>query len=348
MAETKNTVFERLMNEISDDYDKSEGSYIYDAEMPCAIEFYNVYQLIELLKRQMSINTASGQYLLNLLAQYGFEPKPAVAASGYVTFSGSVGTNISIGTMVAAINITYTTTDSGTISSDGTVTLPIICTSAGLQGNVITGAINRLPIGVSGVTGVTNADAITGGSDAETENEIKQRFFEKMKHPATSGNKYFYENLAREVAGVGDAQCIPLWNGPGTAKVVITDTTHQNASQTLINSVQSYIDANKLIGADITVAAAEKITISVACTLSLSDSVDAGDIKTNIETAINEYLQDISFPETDVYIVYAKILSLIMSQDGVNDCNNLTVNSSTANIKIPVANVAVLGAIDID
>ena len=41
----------------------------------------------------------------------------------------------------------------------------------------------------------------------------------KVSLPATSGSKYHYIQWAKEINGVGNAKCLPLWNGNGTVKL---------------------------------------------------------------------------------------------------------------------------------
>lgn len=349
MTESKASILERLLNEIPDEWDKSEGSYIYDAEAPIALELLNFYDLLENRKSQMSINTASGTYLENRLKEFGFYRKQATAASGYVTISGNEGVNIPINTLVASNNAVYEITDTAAIGSEGTVILPVMCTVTGVGGNAAIGEINRFPITVPGLTSVINTAPVTGGSSVETDSKLKDRFFEYMKKPSVPGNKAYYEKLALEVDGVGGALCIPLWNGAGTAKVVITDTSMQSANKTLTDNVQAHINDNRFIGAEITVAAAETVTVNISCKLSLTKSASSTDVYSNICASLKNYFKDISFPETSgTYITYAKVLTLIMSADGVNDCSGLKINNQTANIAIPAANVVVLGVASIE
>ena len=68
----------------------------------------------------------------------------------------------------------------------------------------------------------------------------------------------------KSVPGVGEAKCIPLWNGPGTVKVVIVDADSQVAPIELIQKVQKFIDDVKPIGATLTVSTAEEITINIS------------------------------------------------------------------------------------
>lgn len=41
----------------------------------------------------------------------------------------------------------------------------------------------------------------------KSDDELRDRYFEKVSLPATSGSKYHYEQWAKEISGVGDAKC---------------------------------------------------------------------------------------------------------------------------------------------
>ena len=136
-------------------------------------------------------------------------------------------------------NVIFNITENAIIPNDGSVTVRIVCDSAGVKGNVEKGKINRFPVTIQGLISVTNEISTTGGSDKESDVELRKRFTEYVSHPITSGNKWQYISWAKSVDGVGDAKCLPLWNGAGTVKVIIVDSEKQLAGSELINKVQS-------------------------------------------------------------------------------------------------------------
>ena len=321
MAETIISITERLLAEVPEQYDTTEGTYTYDIEKSVAVEFDNAYDQLETVRKQSHVSTASGTYLEKCVACYGLQRK--------------------IASKVAAGNVMFTINDTVTVGEDGTVSAPVICDTAGTQGNVLAGYINRFPVTINGLTKVTNTHATTGGSDEETDAELRERYKEYVSRPITSGNKYQYITWAKSVPGVGEAKCIPLWNGPGTVKVVIVDADSQVAPIELIQKVQKFIDDVKPIGATLTVSTAEEITINISCKVDMS-----ADVKNEIEKSIAEYLSDVSF--TNGYVSYAKIGQAILDVNGVNDYADLTVNGGNKNIPIADTQLAVLGVVDYD
>lgn len=341
MSETSEKILERLGNELPDRYPMKPGSYTYDIEKAHATEFENAYDKMDRLERQSHASTATGKYLEKCVSDFGLKRKSAAASSGYVTITGDIGATVKSGDKVAAGNVIFNITDTAAIGTDGTCTVPVVCDVAGSQGNVKSGYINRFPITLPGLKSVTNSHAITGGSDEETDSELRARYYEFISHPITSGNKWQYIMWAKSVDGVGDAKCQPLWNGNGTVKVIIVDSEKQLAPTELIDRVTNYIEEQQPIGAELTVVTASEKSVDISCKLDCEpSSVDI--IKANIE----KYLRDISFSKG--YVSYAKIGQTIMDTAGVADYTDLRINGGIVNIPVAETEIAVLGVVSFD
>ena len=63
MAETIDTILERMLLQIPSRYDTSSGTYTYDIEKSTATEFENVYDIISSLDSYFYASTATGKYL---------------------------------------------------------------------------------------------------------------------------------------------------------------------------------------------------------------------------------------------------------------------------------------------
>ena len=64
MAETKEVIQERMLSNISDEYDKSEGSFFYDVIKPVAIELEALYAKAESILDKGFVDTATGKILI--------------------------------------------------------------------------------------------------------------------------------------------------------------------------------------------------------------------------------------------------------------------------------------------
>lgn len=245
--QTEETIRQRMLDSLPSDLDKSEGSYIWDALSPAAIELaLAVIWAQEVLRRGFA-STTFGAYLDLRCEEHGITRRPAVKATGQVAFTGTPGTVIPAGTQVSTASsettpaIFFATTAEATIGDSGTATVNIEAVEAGSSGNVAAGTITMLAQPVPGVTSVTNAAATTGGLDEEDDASLLARYLQRVQSPSAGGNKADYISWAMEVPGVGGVSVIPVRDGPGTVSIAIIDTNKTPASQALVDSVQNYI-----------------------------------------------------------------------------------------------------------
>lgn len=342
MAESRTTILTRLLAEISAIFDKSVGSFFYDAEMPVAIEAERVYSQLDENLNQAFVRTATGTRLDLKGEDYNVSKNAATKASGHVTITGVAGASIVIGQKVASDLNEYEVTENKTIATgQTTMSVAVQCSVAGESGNVIAGAINKFPVTISGLSSVNNPyghdttpQEFSNGYDIEEEEAFRERIFEAIREPKTSGNKYHYKFWAKEVEGVGDARVIPLWDGAGTVKVVICDTDYRAADSTLTDAVKAYIDPGSgtgegqaPIGANCTVSSGEEKNIQVRANVSLASGANINTVKARISVAIADYLKTIALTESKVSFGF--IGNVIYDDSEVVDYENLEIRKSS-------------------
>ncbi|OPH56638.1 Baseplate J family protein [Paenibacillus ferrarius] len=356
--QTEEAIRGRMLDRLSSDWDQSEGSYIWDALAPAAIELAQAaIQSQEVLRRGFA-GTTFGPYLDLRCAEHGVFRKEAVRAAGLVEFAGVPGTVVPKGTRIGTMadtylgtaSIVFETQDAGVVDGSGRVAVLASAVNGGTGGNVPSGAISLLISPIAGVTGVTNAGAITGGAEKEGDPSLLNRYYAKVRSPGTSGNKADYLNWALDVAGVGAAQVLPLWNGPGTVKVVVIGTDKRSASASVVSAVQQYIyPAPPLvgkapIGAAVTVVAAAEVLIGISASVTLSGSRTLAQVKADFMATVRSYLAEIAF-SADPYVRYVRIGSLLLDTPGVQDYAGLQLNGGGTNIVIGAGQVAVIGVV---
>lgn len=172
----------------------------------------------------------------------------SVAATGSVTFTGTNGSLIGVGTEVSTTQndpeedpVSFLTTEAGTISG-GSLTLAVEAVEPGAASNVATGAVNLLLSPVEGISSVTNAEAITGGADVETDAAYRDRLKLAWASTQGSGSVADYKRWALAYPGVGHVRVTPLWNGPGTVRVVVTDTDNNPVPNSVKTGLQAELD----------------------------------------------------------------------------------------------------------
>lgn len=358
MSDSRDVIQTRLLSNISDSYNKSEGEFMYDAEKPVAIELESTYTTIEGMPDKRFADTATGKNLDRIVKEKGLTRKITTQSSGVVTITGVVGSQINAGQLVASDSLNFQFTESTTIPSSGTIDVIVLCTVYGVIGNVPAGSIKYFPKTLTGLTGVTNSQAFSNGEDEESDESLRNRYYTKVNSSVTTANKEAFKSWALSVTNVGNAKVIPLWdinngrNGAGSVKVLIVSSLMKGADSTLVKSVQDYIDPNMngdgsgampLCGAICTVASATEKAINISVTI--QTTLDNNTAISKMNDVITGYLQSIAFNQD--YVSYAMIGNKILDIDNITDYSNLLVNSGTSNINLADDEVAVLGAITI-
>ncbi|GJM78894.1 hypothetical protein HMSSN139_13900 [Paenibacillus sp. HMSSN-139] len=251
--QTEARIMQRMLDRVPSDIDKSEGSFIWDAEAPAAFMLSEAAAWAQQLLAHGFASTTYGEYLDLRAAEHGVTRRPAVAATGEVRFTGEPGRTVPAGTVVATpadeysaeASMEYETTSAVTLDERGERTAPIRALVPGRAGVVPAGVIQVMATPVSGVTAVTNPEATRGGADIESDELLLERFFSQVRNQGTSGNKAQYLKWAGEVPGVGGAQVEPLWQGPGTVGIYLLDADKRAANEEIVAAAQAYIDPTR-------------------------------------------------------------------------------------------------------
>jgi uncharacterized phage protein gp47/JayE len=236
-----------LLSNISDEYDKTQGSFVWDILSAVAIEQGEIYiQLQEILKRAF-VQSSYGEYLDLLGQHFGIERNKATKATGYLKVQGIEGTIIPAGARFSTIGDDYTspiefeTLEEVVIGSSGDAVVSIRAIDAGKNGNVPAKAITLPSQYISGLSAVYNETPTSGGTDDEDDDAYRNRILNSIQKIRTGGNINDYISWAMEVDGVGKVQIIPNKFGNGTVGVLIIDSNYDLPSPTLIDEVQNYI-----------------------------------------------------------------------------------------------------------
>jgi uncharacterized phage protein gp47/JayE len=320
-----------MLGRVKSDVDKREGSVIYDALAPSAYHLAQAYFNLNNFLDLVSGDTAVGEYLDRVVADYGITRKNATFAVRKIETTGSV----SVGTRWGIGEATYKILEqlSANIYSAA-------CEQSGEVGNIYSGALDNID-NVYGASAVLT-DIIINGEEEETDDNLRMRFYSQIQSPSTSGNADNYKKWALEVTGVGNAKVFPLWNGNGTVKVLIIDS-NMSVDESLEQPVYDYIEKVRPIGAIITVDSPGDREVNVAADIILDGSKTLVEVSEAFNASFKEYLQGIVFK---TYIVsYAKIGSILLSTPGVSDYSTLLVNGDSSNITIGAEEMPIAGAV---
>ena len=326
-------------------YPAEEGSFLHDAFAPVATEVDLLTdEVLPAAMDAIMVDTATGSDLDRVALAYGVFRKDAVAATGEVVFQGIAGTEIAQFVPVSTSGGRIFLTDATSIiSSSGSVTVPIVAVQPGAVGNVAAGSIVMIPIALAGVESVSNLAATQGGSDEEDDDSFRQRLLMRIQLPSASGCEADYVRWARDVPGVEGARCIGLWNGPGTVKVIIAGNDMQPADTETISRCSTYLESVRPIGAEVTVVSAQALAVDIAAAVTLASGYSLSLVQDAFAETVRTYLSEQAFAAT--YLSYARIGSLLLKVEGVEDYSLLTLNGTAGNIALSDEAVPVLGTV---
>jgi len=145
----------------------------------------------------------------------------------YRRFPATVDYIIPAGTKAACPNETgeeleFVTTEQTTLVA-GQKTAPAAarCTTRGTIGNVPEGTVNKLIAPITGIEGVNNPQAFSGGTDAESDEELRQRYIDTATLPGTATLPMLEAKLA-DIDTVIEAK---VWNREeGDVEIICDDT----------------------------------------------------------------------------------------------------------------------------
>ena len=332
-------LMERVLSRVPDTIDKREGSIIYDALAPACYELSEYYMNLRKILINTYALTASGEYLDRRAAELGLTRHSAIKAKRLGLFFDSDNNpmDVPLGSRFSLELLNYVV-----LEKLETGRFVLECETPGEIGNKDFG--NLIPIETIPDLGVAElADVLSPGEEEESDESLRERYLLKAQAPATSGNLAHYVIWAREVPGVGDANAIPVWNGPGTVKVVLIDPDKRAVSEFVRQAVEDHIETQRPIGADVAVVPATEVEINISVRVELPMGVDIDEVRTVFRDAVIEYLKGLAFK--DKFVRPVRIGNILLDVAPIIDYENLAVNGQTSNIELADDEVAVLGTI---
>ena len=276
--------------------DKREGSFVNDMLSPVAYEAERFYNQLDRVLSIAFVDTSAGEYLDQHGAIDGMIRKTGTYAKGECIFSGNKNQEIPADTLCGTVNgLLFEVTQMGVIDENGSVTLPVQALEIGDKYNVLAGMVNVLPVGISGVTGVTNGKGFLGGAEVETDDAFLGRILFHRRKPATSGNVYHYMEWAMEIDGVGDVKVFPLDYGAGTVTVMPITNGKRSPDTEILGKVAANIEEKRPIGATVTVEAPKEIFTNIEASIQLADGANLEKVQKEYFALLESYLKSSVF-----------------------------------------------------
>lgn len=348
---TEEQLLKQMLDRVDSKFDKREGSIIYDAIAPTALEHINMYISLDEVLDECFIDTMSLPYLKRKGNELGVVYKEASRA--VVKLQTNV--DIRLGSQFTCNDLTFTTTQK---LSD--FVYLATCDTTGSDANLCMGDV----IMTENHPNLTEAKiieiSVEGEDDEETET-YRNRLVANVDTEEFGGNKASYKAKIGSINGVGGVKVYSgrEWNGGGTVKVVFTTSSFNTPSQTLVDQVQTAVDPEvntgegvgiAPIGHVVTCVAANSLTVDVTADFTYDDdSYHLNACISDMQSAVDEYFLKLNQNwenSTQIIVRVADIISVLMGVEGVLDVQNVKLNGSTSNLNADKDSLVVRGTIN--
>jgi uncharacterized phage protein gp47/JayE len=333
------------------------------AEAIAAVALWLQGMILQLLATTRAA-TAKGADLDSWFADYGFARLGATGATGQATFARftptaqavvPIGATVQTGdgsqqyaVVVDANNPAYNAGLGGYVIGAGvqSVTVAIAAATPGSGANAAIGGINTLAQAISGVDTVTNAAALTNGTDGETDAAARIRFVEYL----ASLSKATKAAVAFALASVETGLTFTLtedqdYNGAahlGFFYIVVDDGSGA-PSLSLLSRIYATIDLVRPIGVSFALFPPAVVTASVTLQIGVNPVYTASAVATAVQAAITNYINALPLGAA---LAWSRLIQVAYdASPGVTSVVNLQVNGSTADIAANAKQVVKAGTV---
>ncbi|HEY6352720.1 MAG TPA: putative baseplate assembly protein [Candidatus Angelobacter sp.] len=217
----------------------------------------------------------------------------------------------------------------------GNVVAQSYLAGGGTQGNVAAGAISQIQTNVPSISSVTNLQPATGGTDEESLADAELRASMALQSNNRAVTVQDYEYLATQAPGanVARALALPLFhpdfpNGPipGVVTVVVVPNSpvlNPTPNQTTLQAVCQYLDAHRLLTAELFVVGPVYRVIQVQVQIVVATGSDLATVKNAVQAALTTFFDPLKggtggtgWP-FGVTIHYSDVYRVILGVSGV-------------------------------
>lgn len=343
---TYELIMNRMLDRVSDQVDKREGSVIWDALAPAAVELQLMYIEFDIILKETFGDTASREYLIRRAKERGITPYPAT----YALLKGEFNIDVPIGSRFSLNELNYSV-----VEQIGTGVFKMECETLGVQGNKYFGDL--IPIDyIDGLQTAKLTELLIPGEDEEDTEPLRTRYFESFDTKPFGGNQKDYIQKTNSIAGVGSTKVTPIWDGGGTVKLTILNSEFDKASSELVNTVQQVIDPTKdghgigvaPIGHIVTVDTTEEIAVNITSNIIFDEGYSFTGQKQNIVDAVSAYLLELRKEwanQTNLVVRIAQIETRILAIKGIIDISGTKINGAASNLTLTKYQIPVMGGV---
>lgn len=328
-------ILDRLLDAVPSDVDKREGSIIFNALAPVALELQQVYEELEDVISETFADTASLDYLILRARERGIEWMEATNAviTAELTFSEDIEEEPEVvGSIFALENssLMYEVTEK--IAYEERVGLyALMCTDEGTTGNIASGDLLIEEAEDDALFESLETATVTGIHKAARNDEdvevFRKRYFDSINNEAFGGNIADYKEKALSRDDISAVQIESIWNGAGTVKLRFLNAEYGIPSQAEVSEVQNAFDPSPQgtgvgiapIGHTVTVVPATAVDMEIVATVTIGSGHTWQDLYEDIKDQCEAYLLSLRKEWQDAAVTVSPGVLAYLVKQNVSD-----------------------------
>lgn len=280
--QTYEVILQRMLDRISDKFDKRPSSLIYDTHSPTAIEFQILYIELEYLIKNSYGDTAAREFLVLLAKDRGLTPEPATKAILQGEFTPNnidvIGKRFNIG------EINYIVTEQITSGI-----YKVQCETEGTVGNQYLGEMIPMEY-IDGLQTANLTNVLIPGEDEEDTEVFRQRYFDSFNEQSFGGNRADYMAKVKSIDGVGSCKIKRVWNSDIRPAEMIPNQSVQSWFNSFIQSSELNQEVKSWLTTVYNAALMKKLTVGGTVRIVITDSDDYGEASTTLIQSVQQIL----------------------------------------------------------
>ena len=311
-----------------------------------AAQIYSLYVQAEWTRRQCFPQTAQGDYLDKHAQLRGVTRRQAAKAVGTVRFSVDQAQDSAVGIPAGTVCMTaggvrfVTTGDAVVEQGKLYADVPVEAALGGAAGNVDVGTIVYMSVPPVRIAACINVEPTAGGTDEESDEELRVRVMETYRRLANGANNAFYEQAAMSFDEVAAVTVIPRSRGVGTVDVIPASLAGMPSLE-LLDKLQEHFDRVREIAVDVKVYAPTPRTVDLALELWPREGRDFDEVAQAVRETLMAWFTGERLGDP---LPRARLTSLAFAVDGVE---NVVFTQPSADLNLNNVTLPVLGSVTI-
>jgi uncharacterized phage protein gp47/JayE len=209
---------------------------------------------------------------------------------------------------------------------------------------------------IDGLETAELTEVLIPGEDEEETESLRQKYFNSFYEKGYGGNVQDYLDKTNDLAGVGSTKVVPIWNGGGTVKLVILNSSFDKASSALVEAVQEAIDPDPQgegwgiapIGHTVTVETVTEVEIDITADFTLDGSYTWEMVSEQAAEKLAEYLLELRQDwanQSNLIVRVSQFETRMLSIEGIVDVSGTTINGNAANLTLTAFQIPIAGSI---